>query len=593
MRHLITKIQNYRIMQRNKDNKKKSELDIIGANSEQLTSSLTSVIEKFQLKRHLAIFDKIKDKGQAVSSLLSILVILPFYGLTTIHQLMNCGINGSDVEGKKQVYYDAKNNEHIDWRKLLMLCVKRFIYLINHQAGLQSDKLTALLFDDTLLKKTGRKIERVSMVHDHVSGICILGYKLLVCGFWDGESFIPVDFSLHRERGNKQEKYLKAYHKMEKAVSKQKTKIVSLTKSLQKKQTSYLSHTSRYEQTPTYTNKKKLSQSFEKQEEVNQKLKQAETKMNHLKEEKTKAYNTLKRYYNRGSLFGLNQKERQAQFKKVVATKSHGFKRRKESDKSKKNCMLDMLGRAVTKGIIPDYVLVDSWFFCYELLDKLQRLKKGSIQLVSMVRINNQVFRLCNNDKEMAVKNILKANESKARRCRKLKAQYIKVPCYYKGIRLNLFFVRMGKCKTWRLLATTDLSLNFITLMEVYQIRWSIEVFFKDCKQYLHLSDCQSNTFDAQIADVTISMIQYIMLGYFKRINYQQTIGGLFKNVAKELEEIDLVSRLIAMFWELIESVCEICGIDFIELQHDMIREDAVMKQIMKLMPEKELKLSA
>ena len=193
----------------------------------------------------------------------------------------------------------------------------------------------------------------------------------------------------------------------------------------------------------------------------------------------------------------------------------------------------------------------------------------------------------------MPVRNILKINESKARRCRKLKAQYIKVPCIYQGIRLNLFFVRMGRCKTWRLLATTNLSLSFIKIMEIYQIRWSIEVFFKDSKQYLHLSDCQSNTFDAQIADITISMIQYTMLGYFKRINYQQTIGGLFENLAKELEEIDLVSRLIAMFWELIKIVCNLYSIDFIELQYDMIREDTILNKMMQLLPKKELKLSA
>ena len=76
--------------------------------------------------------------------------------------------------------------------------------------------------------------------------------------------------------------------------------------------------------------------------------------------------------------------------------------------------------------------------------------------------------------------------------------------------------------------------------MEIYQIRWSIEVFFKESKQYLHLSDCQSNTFDAQIADMTISMMQSIMLSYFKRVNYQQKFGGLFEAISYELEELDL-----------------------------------------------------
>ncbi len=577
-------------MQQDKVNKNSSELEIIGTDSEKLTSSLTSVIEKFQIKRHLAIFDVLKSKGLAISSLLSILVILPFYGVASVYQLMRIGLKDSEFSGKKQVYYDAKNNEFIDWRMLLMYHAKRFIYLVNNNINLKSNQTTALIFDDTLLPKTGKKIERVSIVHDHVSGAFILGYKLLVCGFWDGDSFIPIDFSLHREKGKKQEKYLKAYQKAAKSVDKQKNVLPSLIKTQQKNQEIYLKHKSLYEKKPTKTNQKNLSHSEQKCQKINQKLKQAQKEMSRKETEKSKAYNSLKRFYNTGTLFGLSRKERQSQFKKAVSTKSHGFKRRKENDNSKTMIMLDMLGRVVSKGIIPDYVLVDSWFFCYELLDKLQRIKKGSIRLVAMIKINNQIFKLCSNDKDMSVKNILNTKARNAKRCKKLKAQYIKVPCYYKEIRLNLFFVRMGKCKTWRLMATTDLSLSFIKLMEVYQIRWSIEVFFKDSKQYLHLSSCQSNTFDAQIADITISMMQYIMLSYFKRLNYQQTIGGLFENLAKELEELDLISRLLKLFWALIETVCEICGIDFFELQQNMIKDNEIMKTITKLLPLQELR---
>ncbi|GAJ10439.1 unnamed protein product, partial [marine sediment metagenome] len=47
-------------------------------------------------------------------------------------------------------------------------------------------------------------IESVGYVHDHTKDLHILGYKLLVCGFWDGVSFIPLDFSLHKETRDKE-----------------------------------------------------------------------------------------------------------------------------------------------------------------------------------------------------------------------------------------------------------------------------------------------------------------------------------------------------------------------------------------------------
>ena len=48
--------------------------------------------------------------------------------------------------------------------------------------------------------------------------------------------------------------------------------------------------------------------------------------------------------------------------------------------------------------------------------------------------------------------------------------------------------------------------------MKQYQIRWSIEVFFKDCKQNLHLNSCQSTDFDANITHVSIVFMNYMIL---------------------------------------------------------------------------------
>ncbi len=192
-------------MQRIKSTKKVTELEDIASNPDFLTSSLTEVMDKFNISKYFSLFDFLKSKGLAVSSLLGILLILPFYGVANIYSLYKCGINGLEFDGKKDVYYDIKNNENIKWRELLMLHAKRFIYLISRNINLQTNSITALIFDDTLLEKTGKKIEKVSIVNDHVSGRFILGYKLLVCGFWDGASFIPLDFSIHREKGKKQE----------------------------------------------------------------------------------------------------------------------------------------------------------------------------------------------------------------------------------------------------------------------------------------------------------------------------------------------------------------------------------------------------
>jgi hypothetical protein len=123
--------------------------------------------------------------------------------------------------------------------------------------------------------------------------------------------------------------------------------------------------------------------------------------------------------------------------------------------------------------------------------------------------------------------------------------------------------------------------------MKVYQIRWAIEVFFKECKQYLNLGKCKSSWFDAQIADTTVSMVQHIMLSYYKRINCQQSFAGLFEAISKEMVELDLVSRMIGIIWELIEVVCSIAGTDFIVVQEQLIRNDSAAAIFFKMLPER------
>ncbi len=57
-------------MQQHEGINKNSDLEIITSNSEKLVSSLTDVMAKFNVKQNFSIFDFLKCKGLAVSSLL-------------------------------------------------------------------------------------------------------------------------------------------------------------------------------------------------------------------------------------------------------------------------------------------------------------------------------------------------------------------------------------------------------------------------------------------------------------------------------------------------------------------------------------------
>jgi len=571
-------------MQRNKITKDFSELKPILLDTEKMTSSLTDMMNVFNVKKHFSLFDVLKSKGKLVSSLLSILIILPFYGVASIYAFFKSGIK--EIDGKKDAYYEIKNNENINWRLLLMLHAKRFKHLINSNLKSDNKGITALIFDDTLIEQTGKKTEKVSVVNDHVSGSFILGYKLLVCGFWDGGSFIPLDFSLHREKGNKQNKLIEAYKKSERQVQKIQSEFKDIEKSLTKKKISLEKLQLKFQSNPTKTNQKLRDQLTLSVEGVALKLEVIKMELANSQKSFDNCKRDIKKYYAKDTLFGLTKKERQAQFKKNVATGCPGQIRRKETDIGKIENTLSFLKRVVKNGFLAKYVLCDSWFFCHALLETITTIKHGAMKLISMVKINNQLF-TDSKGRKMSVKKMPELYRKNIQKCRKLKSQYIKIACFYQDIRVNLFYVKMGKASTWHLLLTTDLEINFMQLMEVYQIRWSIEVFFKESKQYLNLNNCKSTIFDGHIADLTISMMQHIMLSYFKRINYMQSLGGLFKDISKECVELDLVTRLLEIFWDLVQILCDNAGFDFIAFREDALNDEKLLQGFLKLIPDK------
>jgi hypothetical protein len=117
------------------------------------------------------------------------------------------------------------------------------------------------------------------------------------------------------------------------------------------------------------------------------------------------------------------------------------------------------------------------------------------------------------NGKERTAKEILKnSKRTNKKRSRKLRAFYIEVAVEYKGVPMKLFFNRFSGQRNWQLLEATDINLN--------------------------LGKCQSNDFDARIADTTISLTQYIILSLYKRFSSYETIGSLFHKSQEILQKI-------------------------------------------------------
>ncbi|MBW6492937.1 MAG: transposase [Lentimicrobium sp.] len=377
--------------------------------------------------------------------------------------------------------YRLLNNPWMNWRKFLMGFAKQFVRKVKEK-GDQNTGITCFVVDDTDLEKSGKTIEYIGRIFNHVSGKSILGLKMLLLSFWDGKSLISVDFSLHREKG-------------------------------------------------------------------------------------------------KNGNYGLTKKERRAQFKKKRDVTSPGYKRVEELDVKKNENAIAMIRRAVKSGLIASYVLMDSWFVNDSVIKGIRAIKKGAMHILGMCKIDKRNYSV-GKRKMNAHQLITKYERKKGKYSRKYKSRYISLVVDYKGETVRLFFIQYNHSKKWTLILTTDLTLSFVQAIEIYQIRWSIEVLYKECKQYLRLGGSQNTDFDGQIADTTLALITHTVLTLQKRFGSYETMGELFRETQQYLLELTLWERLLRVFYKMILQLFEIIDIDLEEVISTLVQDDEVSRKL-------------
>jgi len=464
-------------MLHNKDIKNFAELKSVFVDKHKNQEFFTRLIGVLKLGKHHALFSSVKQKGIPVLLLIRILISFPFIGQKNV-----CGFTNSFwkryAKFGKDAYYRLKNNPKINWRAFLLAVVKRSETTLQERKTKNKNdekEIRAFIFDDTPIQKTGRFIEGISQIWNHVAKRYHLGYQLLVMGLYNGTAFKPLDFSLHREKGK-----------------------------------------------------------------------------------------------NKSRSYGLKAKHLKKQFLKKRDAKSNGAKRKRELGTSKIKALVKMLKHAVTNGISADYVLTDSWFTCRETVDAARRHGMHYIGMFSKVKT-----KFVYNNKELTYKEIRHVNRKKVKRNRRFKLYYIRTVVSWNGRKVALFAIRKGKTGKWKCLINTNLSLNFTKTLEIYQIRWSIEVFFKESKQLLNLGKSQSQDFDAQIADITLSMLQYIFLILQNSIEKYESLGKLFEHRKSQVVELRLHQRLVALLIAVVELIAEL----FEQADYERVFEKAIYNE--------------
>ena len=162
-----------------------------------------ALFAKFKLGTMLSRYGLEKECGIKVAVLILFACLFRVKGDNVHSGLLNRF--GGIADGCKNTYYRLMQRSSMDWRMLLLGVAKRYLKILKDEDKEETERPSCLVLDDTLLEKTGKKIEGVSRVFDHVSGHSTLGFKALVLMFTDSVSNVVVDFCLHREKGKKKD----------------------------------------------------------------------------------------------------------------------------------------------------------------------------------------------------------------------------------------------------------------------------------------------------------------------------------------------------------------------------------------------------
>lgn len=251
---------------------------------------------------------------------------------------------------------------------------------------------------------------------------------------------------------------------------------------------------------------------------------------------------------NKSKKYGLTKKQRKQQKKTNRGKGLPVNKRFKELNRKKTDMVVDMFKRVNQRKIQVDYILLDSWFTTIGLINKLSSVNK-KVHVIGMYKYNSK---LAIGKKKYSIKQLRK-HKSKMSRVRSLNLYYLQYVGEIDGAKVKVFLSKRGVNGAWHTIITTDTKLTFKKTMEIYSTRWTIEVFFKEAKQLLGLGRCQSTNFDVQVAQTTITMVQYLLISLKYRMEAYQTIGGIFKDMKQEYIEHKLNTRLLLAIVEILE----------------------------------------
>ena len=273
--------------------------------------------------------------------------------------------------------------------------------------------------------------------------------------------------------------------------------------------------------------------------------------------------------------FGKKRNEKSPEEKIGDPRSSSGQRSYEAKNRTKLELALNMIENAVKCGIMPGYVMFDSWYAWPAFVNAIRKIN-DTIHVIC--RLKNGNVRYEYNGAEYTLSELYEKVKKKFKKDAKTGLHLCRIKVKLPGSEKESSIVfskgycepedetvkgrKKRKKEKWVAFLSTNTALRSSTVIKKYIKRWPIEVCFKECKQMLGLGKDQSNDFNAQVCGTTIAFLRYNILNYLNEVENYPTLGGLFESIADDSAAVTYSHRL----WQFFYGLFNICFSKIFEL---------------------------
>jgi hypothetical protein len=257
--------------------------------------------------------------------------------------------------------------------------------------------------------------------------------------------------------------------------------------------------------------------------------------------------------------FGFHFSHRKGKHYRPAQATGSTARRVKEAGLSKLELSLQMLQRALKKGVRAAYVLFDRWFTSPKFLQAIRflglhaigRLKNDNVcylyqgRWLTLAQLYRRIkFDLVwNQELQLSLATV-------AVTCTNgLAGQIIFSKGYQEPEIDKLPGAKLAPKSSWAAFFSTDTALTAPEVVKKFMSRWAIEVFFKEAKTMLGLGKDPSQSFQAQICAITLTFLRYNLLAFLKdRQTNKVSTGELFHLLEQEIAPLTYMGKIAAYF---------------------------------------------